>query len=135
MAKKKRGKAWIIVLGIVAAIIIGFTVFIIGGKNATMNQQIGSVSLEDIPDGVYTGSYSGMRWSTTVEVTVSGHQITRIEVISPQVVESEETTDALSAGVIEAQSPAVDAVSGATVTSKAHLKAIENALLGAQAGS
>jgi uncharacterized protein with FMN-binding domain len=135
MAKKKRGKGWIIALGIVAAVIIGFVVFMVGGKNVTLNQQIGSVSLDTIPDGVYTGSYSALRWSTTVEVTVADHKITDIRVVSPQVVIDDETIDTLNAEVIEAQSPAVDAISGATVTSKAHLKAVENALRSAQSES
>jgi len=44
---------------------------------------------------------------------------------------SDETYSPAIAKIIETQTPRVDAVSGATATTKALLKAIENALVGA----
>ena len=63
-----------------------------------------------------------------MEVTVNGHRITGIEVTKPQVFATEETIGALTEAVLQAQTPDVDAVSGATVDSHAFLKAVENAL-------
>jgi uncharacterized protein with FMN-binding domain len=58
-------------------------------------------------------------------------------VVSITLVESKEDRpqeffEGLYGSVIEAQSLRVDAISGATLTSKAHLKAVEAALLQAQ---
>ncbi len=68
------------------------------------------VDFSRLQDGVYEGSYAGgmYRWrANSVKVTVD-------------------------AGVIEDQTLQVDTVSGATLTSKAYLQSVENALLLAQ---
>ena len=117
---------------------IGFLVFIAVimvyaflGKEQTLALQISTVELTDIPDGEYTGTYDCYRWSNTVIVTVENHEITGIEAVKgPSGRESIQQD--LAACVIDSQSPAVDAVSGATADSNAFLKAVENALQNAQ---
>ena len=97
------------------------------GKEQTLALQINAVDLTNIADGEYTGAYDCYRWSNTVVVTVADHQITDIEVVKgPN--GREGTANDLAGRVTEAQSPAVDAVSGATADSKAFLKAVETAL-------
>jgi len=113
---------------------IGFLAFIaiimvyaVLGKGQTLALQIGSVDLANIPDGEYTGAYDCWRWSNTVHITVQDHQITGVESIKgPGGRES--IREDLTNRVIDAQSPDVDAISGATADSKAFLKAVENAL-------
>ena len=127
--KKRRGlKALLIILIVLVVIIGAFSGFILLGKSRTLNLTLNGVSLSAVADGVYTGSYSGFRWSNTVEVTVKDHRITDIAVVKEQVIITPETAAALKDEVLEAQNTQVDAVASATVTSKAYLKAVENAL-------
>jgi uncharacterized protein with FMN-binding domain len=81
-----------------------------------------------VPDGTYTGSFSGGRWSNTVKVTVRDHKITDIKIVKDIEFKSAKVPSELFQRVEQAQSLQVDTVTGATVTSKAYLKAIENAL-------
>ena len=80
-------------------------------------------------DGVHRGSGKGFGGELVVDVTVSGGKITAIEVVeskeTPFIADSALKT--LLPALIEAQGP-VDLVSGATVTSKAVLAAVEAAL-------
>ena len=64
-------------------------------------------------------------------VTVQNHQIIDIKVIKTQN-GRESINRELIGQVIEAQSPALDAISGATADKNAFLKAVENALIEAQ---
>ena len=88
-------------------------------------------------DGTYTGTGEGYGGDITVSVTVSGGQITAIEIVSAP----DETPAYLSqaTGVIEKilahQAADVDAVSGATFSSEGIMEAVENALSGAIAPS
>jgi uncharacterized protein with FMN-binding domain len=77
----------------------------------------------------YTGSYDGYRWKNTVTVTVENHVITNIVRVKGPA-GREEIALSLTEAVLGAQSPDVDAVTGATADSKAFLKAVENALQG-----
>jgi len=103
--------------------------FLLMGKNKTLNLQIGSVDLSNVEDGVYHGKYSGYRWTTEVEVTVQNHEITKIDIIKNPVfnpVTAREVAD----NIIDQNKIPVEVVSGATVDSKALMKAVENALTG-----
>lgn len=81
-------------------------------------------------DGVYTGSASGYRGSTQVEVTVSNGNIQDIEIISTD--DDREYINRAAAVVISsilnAQSTEVDTVSGATYSSYAVINAVADAL-------
>lgn len=87
------------------------------------------IDLTDIADGDYTGTYDYKRWTNTVVVHVENHAITGIDIVED--VPAAGITDCsgeVIGRVIAAQNTDVDAVAGATVTSKAYLMAIENAL-------
>ncbi len=129
--ERKRGRALralLVTLGVIVIMVGGFLTFTMGGKEKAINLTVENVALDTIPDGTYEGSYSGMRWSNTVAVTVKDHQITNIEVVKSQVFITPETQDALAQSVLDSQSVEVDAISGATADSHAYLKAVENAL-------
>ena len=88
---------------------------------------VNDVILDDIPDGVYEGSFKGGRFSNSVEVTIKDHKIVDIKKVG-----SPTPTDKLYSQIydkiIEKQSLNIDAVSGASITTKTSLKAVENAL-------
>lgn len=122
-------KKLLIAIGIIAALLTAMMFAVTAGLSGGAKVPISGIGLSGAADGVYTGTYTQGRWTNTLNVHVKDHKITEI------VIEK----DVLAAGitncsgevfrrVIEKQSTEVDAVSGATVTSKAYLKAIENAL-------
>ncbi len=140
--KKKRGRLrmWIlIVLGvIVVGVGIGFLVMEPGRREA-MNVTFADLDFSSLRDGTYTGEYRGARDSLRnckVEVTIASGKVAAVRVLEgalakgdkPVEIRSGQTIDALFDRVIDSQSLKVDVISGATITSKVHLKAVENAL-------
>lgn len=84
-------------------------------------------------DGVYTGSGSGFRGTTQVQVTVSSGYITDITVLSTGD-DNEFFSKAKSSvisQIISSQSVSVDTVSGATFSSNGIIEAVTNALASA----
>lgn len=112
----------------VILIIAVFAAFLMMGKTKTLNLELHGLSLENVDDGTYIGSYDGFRWSNTVEISVKDHQITDIKEIKSQVFATKENVQKLKNLVISQQTTKVDAISGATADSNAFLKAVENAL-------
>ncbi|MEA4805678.1 FMN-binding protein [Acetobacterium wieringae] len=124
-------KAIIIILSILGVLVLvgaGGVFYITNGLEAGENLAINPVDLNGIEDGTYTGVYTAGRWSNEVAVSVTDHQISNIAVVKTVSLETPEVTDTLIHAVIEKQNTTVDTVSGATVSSKAYLKSIENAL-------
>lgn len=84
----------------------------------------------DYKDGTYKGSAKGNNGDITLQVVVSGGSITEITVVDSQ------ETEAIFAAVerdlipeiIKTQNTQLDAVSGATVSSRAVIEAVTNAL-------
>jgi len=120
---------------IVIIVVIGFAVVLTAGityLNIGMNEGkkviVGSIDVSQITDGNYVGSYKNSRWSNQVKVTVIDHRITAIIVEKTVLVEQADVTEKLISDVLTAQNTDVEIISGATVTSKAYLKSIENAL-------
>lgn len=95
--------------------------------------------LASIADGTYNGSYTlklppgGMAAykSLTVDVSMEGGAMTAITILDPTALASGDFYDTIVAGekgVLTQQSLDVDAVTGASYSSKAFLKAVEDAL-------
>ncbi|MBC3805478.1 FMN-binding protein [Acetobacterium fimetarium] len=118
----------LVVVGVIVLAIGGGILYITSGLESGANLAINSVNVAQLADGSYTGTYDGGRWSNEVAVTISDHQISQIDVVKTVKFEKPEATDALFSRVIQKQDTTVDVISGATVTSKAYLKSIENAL-------
>lgn len=124
-------KAMIIILSIVGVIVLtigGCVLYMTNGLETGKNLVINSVNLAQVNDGVYTGTYNGGRWTNEVAVTVSNKKISQIDVVKTVSFETPDVTHTVINNVIEKQDTKVDTVSGATITSKAYLKSIENAL-------
>jgi len=93
--------------------------------------RINDVDLSRVRDGSYEGSFSYGSFNYLVRTTVKKGRIVKVDILK-----NRDTTYAMKAEkvaerVIEKQTPNVDAVTGATTTSKALLKAIEYSLSGA----
>ncbi len=118
----------IVVLLVFIALIMS-TVFMTGldkGKKAA----IGTINVSSIADGTYEGHYDLHRWTNTLAVTLKDHKITNIAILKDVVFKLDAVSKGVFEEVIAKQSLAIDIQSGATVTTKAYLKSIEDALKG-----
>lgn len=140
--RKGKRKMWIVML-IIAIVIVGG---ILGGilADASRRNEIRALSImpvdfKSLQDGTYVGKYTGAKShmsDTKVEVTISEGEISDIKVLkgaldkegNPVKLTGGRSIDDLFNQVIEAETLQVDVISGATLTSKTHLKALENAL-------
>ncbi len=87
---------------------------------------IENVDLDKIEDGKYVGDYKNQLRTYSVEVTIKNHKITNIKPMNNSI--SSSTSNKLFDKVMKEQKVNVDTISGATITSKTILKAIETAL-------
>jgi uncharacterized protein with FMN-binding domain len=139
---KRKGKAimWIlIVLGVLVAAMGAGIIATAPGRQELKGMAFPAAAFTNLAQGTYVGEYKGAKDSfrnEKVQVTVSDGKVSDIKVLEgpvlkegkPNEIRSGMTIDDLSGKVIDAQSLHVDVISGATLTSNAHLKAIENAL-------
>jgi uncharacterized protein with FMN-binding domain len=109
-----------------------------GGNTMTISEEVEQIKSMDIyhvdpatvPDGEYTGEFPfRQRYLYRVKITVKSGRIADIEVLENGT-ENEYAEKGLGVipRILREQSPEVDAVSGATVTSKALMKCVEKAL-------
>lgn len=131
--KKKSFKR--VLLGVLSTIVVIGVIFFVGlqMKLKEFSKEISKVEISNIDlsnkaDGVYEGGFDfdevvGAR----VRVTVENKRITKIEILEHRTGLGGKA-EAIVDKVIDAQSLGVDAISGATGSSKIILKAIENAL-------
>ncbi len=121
---------------IIAAVIIVGLALLIGGPVLALTWglsegagvQINEVDLDTLEDGIYRGQYEGGRWSNEIAVTIQGQKIVDTEIVKDLRYTREGVSEQVFEAVIRKQSVTVDTVTDATVSSKAYLKAIENAL-------
>ncbi len=100
------------------------------------NMDIAHVDPVTIPDGAYTGEFPfRQKYMYRVKVTVKAGRIENIEVLENGT-ENEYAQKGLGVipRMLKEQSPEVDAISGATVSSKALMKCVEKALKKAGGG-
>lgn len=129
---KKALKAILIIFILFVVVIAGAAFYLTRGLDEGMQVDISSIDATSVKDGTYEGTYEAGRWSNTVVVTVKDGKITDIQVKDNVALPQEGLSDEIFKRVMDKQNVQVDAVTGATVTSKAYLKAIENALKSGQ---
>jgi uncharacterized protein with FMN-binding domain len=116
-----------------AGLMIAMLVFL-GCASQEMNRvrqmEIKNVDIDGIKDGEYIGAYSYSGFEYRVKTIVAAHQIKNIEILQNRNSKHARLAEGVLSEIIKRQTPNVDAVSGATTTSKALMKAVENALTG-----
>lgn len=130
---------WIIALVIVAVIAVagmaGWS-YLAKEHNEARNLPLNAVDFSNLKDGSYIGEYAGgmYKWrANKVQVTVTDGRISDIRLLSSGFeYKDTQKLDKLYDRVVEEQSLQVDVISGATLTSKGFLQAVENALKQAQ---
>ncbi len=118
------GRVLVVIIAI--AFVLFWLVVLYGG---TLNRTSARVTLSaldvaSVPDGVYDGSATILHLAPKVRVTVADGRIMRVAIVTPVYGD----LAGLAARVVAAQSLDVDGITGATISTKAVLKAIDNAL-------
>lgn len=125
---KKALKITLAILIVVLALGAIGVLYITNGLKSGEDVSLTGVNPSALGDGTYQGTYQAGRWTNELAVTISGGKISDIQIVKDVTFSQEAVTRKLFDEVIEAQNTTVDAISGATVTCNAYLKAIENAL-------
>ena len=127
--------ALIVVAGLVAAGGVGWSRLMKEHKEAR-SLPLNAVDFSRLNDGTYHGAYEGgmYKWrASECDVTVTNGKVAGIQLVGSKDPGSKNTKhEVLYDRVVQAQALQVDTISGATLTSKAWLQAVENALLQAQ---
>lgn len=107
--------------------VIPFICCLLTGCIDTDSIVIQEVDLQKIDDGVYEGRFEHFPVLAAVSLTVRNQEITEIRIVEHREGMGEKA-EVIIDKVMAEQSLEVDVVSGATLSSKCILKAIENAL-------
>jgi uncharacterized protein with FMN-binding domain len=113
------------------------------GRREIEELTFSDVKFTNLHDGTYVGDFNGTKAhtrDTKVEMTVKDGEIKDIKILKgalgkdgkPVELKGGLSIDNLFNSVVQSQNLQVDVISGATITSKSHLKALENALVLAQ---
>ncbi len=111
-----------------AALAVMAIAYLMRHQDAVLDETIRPIAFSDLADGVYTGHYERGRFSNTLEITIESGHVTNVRVVDDMWLRDEAKRDLLFYRVMQADGLPVDAISEATVTSMAYMKAIEDAL-------
>jgi uncharacterized protein with FMN-binding domain len=125
-ARKGIRKGLIITLAVVVVLVGAMAAAAFPGMGAVRRTQVAAVDLSRVADGSYTGAFSAGRFQFAVNVDVKGNAITAVSLRDPA--RENDVTRAVAAAIIQKQTVVMDAVSGASLTTRAMTKAVENAL-------
>lgn len=145
-AGKKKRRLWLIpvILLLLLAIPIVAVYFADAPSRAELQSlTFGTIDFGRLKDGSYSGSFVGTKGNlrdATVDIVVTGGVVSDMRIRKGAIDESGnaqeigkgKTAYDLLNSALRQKTLQVDVVSGATLTSNAHLKALENALLQAQ---
>jgi len=111
-------------------LIVFIILLVIGCSTAYKTMTAQMPDLTQLSDGVYRGvcDLSGTPVDVTLDVSIKDNKISNIEIVRHMCSPIGKKAEKIIEHVIERQSLEIDAVSGATASSKAILKAVENAL-------
>jgi uncharacterized protein with FMN-binding domain len=119
---------WLIAIGIA---LIGSTVSCEKTKSEVQKvraMEISDVDLGKLEDNTYYGDFTYNNFTYKVSVDIENNIIKDIKVLTNRRSEYTLKAEGVLERIIEKQTPNVDVISGATTTSKAFMKAVENAL-------
>lgn len=137
--RKFKMLGWIIALSVIVVLAVAGGIgwsFLSKEHKEARSLPLNAVNFSKLKDGSYHGRYEGGMYKWRVnecDVTVTNGKVAAIQ-LSGSIDPGADNTDykMLYDRVIDQQSLRVDTISGATLTSKAYLQAVENALVQAQ---
>ncbi len=125
--KRKGLKTAAIILGVFLVIGIGFATMIFKGMGIR-DDVIREPDLASLDDGTYVGALTGSRFANRLQVTVTDGRITDITILKDLGAQADIQTKVIEA-VMAGQTLQIDTVGGASITTKACLKSMEDALV------
>ena len=120
---------------IILGVLLVFVTYVAGNMLKARNNPTPEPTSFEYTDGIYKGvSDAGMSDGLEVEVTVKQGVIADVEIVEHDEVAviSDKAIANIPKAIVEANSPVVDVVAKATITSKAIMEAVELALEGAR---
>jgi uncharacterized protein with FMN-binding domain len=117
--------AWVCA-GLVLTFIIA-TFFFNRGMDKIYALEIHNVDLSRVADGDYNGKYCEGRWCYDLTVIVKDHKLKDVRLNNDVMKMFRKQHSILTKRIIDKQCVNVDGISGTTITTKAFLKAVENA--------
>ncbi len=123
-------KLWIVAGCIVAVVAVGVVIFgvkLIGMAKYFKEYAVQNIDLTTIPDGAYRGECGVFLVAADVEAKVQDHRVSDIKILKQRCGKGYEGKQVIER-IIKEQSLNVDAVAGATASSKCILIALERAL-------
>ncbi len=129
---KRKRKTGLIVVAAVMVLLVMFVVIMFGamGKvtKEAMDKQVNvEIDMEQVADGIYKGSSDGGMVKVEVEVEVKDHKIANINLLKHECGTGKPAESILNE-MIKNNTDDVDAVSGATTSSKTIRNAVNKAL-------
>ncbi len=126
---KKILKIVLVVLSVFILIGVGGIYYLNRGLDSGKEIVINNIDLSLLEDGVYYGEYRAGRFSNKVRVEIANNKFKDISLLDDVTFAKPEVTEELFNRIIKNQENNVDVISGSTITCKAYLKGIENALI------
>ena len=120
-------KSILIVMLLTALAVAAFTAYMAKELAPLNDVVIEALDLTAVKDGIYDGNHQAGPIDVALKVTVTDHRITQIDLIKHENGQGG-PAEAILKDVIASQSLQVDAITGATYSSKVILLAIEDAL-------
>ena len=112
-----------------AAMAVGAAISILVCSGCTMAPIIGApVNGAKLNDGIYEGAYTGGPNKAAVRVTIKDERIVDIQVLEHRAWKGKRAESFIPRRIIESQSTEVDAVSGATNSSRVIMNAVQRAI-------
>lgn len=134
MKRKGKHKMLIAIITVIAVVGLaggGALLFTEGERREAKNLPIKAINIQQLRNGTFIGDYAGgkYKWrANKIQVTITDHKLTEIKLLQNAKTQENAAKKELFDRVLKSQSLQVDAISGATLTSKGYLKAIELAL-------
>jgi len=126
---KKGLKVFLTIVGVLVVFLLFGVIAGTRNMSEVRAYSIPEIDMQTIEDGQYEGSCDIGRWALKVIVTVNDHEITQILIPDDQVqILPDELLVQLNNEVLSKKEPNFDAVTGATISSKAYMIAITDAL-------
>lgn len=117
-----------IAVAIAIIIFVGLSAMSKKTQEALAKQVNADIEMSEVQDGVYTGASDGGMVQVQVEVTVQDHKLTAVQILEHQNGKGQ-PAEIIVQNMVAENTYDVDAVSGATISSKTIKNAVNQALL------
>lgn len=116
-----------VVAGLILSGFVGFQVFSASIKKSLASLENAAINMNNVADGVYSGHSELGPVSVDVEVHVTDHKLTKIDLVR-HACGLGRPAEAITEKMVEQNTFDVDAISGATVSSEVIKNAVNKAL-------